>query len=255
MPQWNGYDSANLTRGGMPITFWIASNAISVSPKRINLGHHHALRHINPAPAMSPIRLLHISGVTGNAERADSDERRNDRAIAESSVCFLLFCHNGDASHFQGIAKSFVRRAIFLCHRATLFSFPQARHGRCVTSNRRQGSDVKHPALRSPRDKVGGLVYFGRMIDKIRLHLGEELPDDYRENFGSNAALDGVLARFLNLEHSEIVERTAEGGSDEEFWNGVSCTAIGLTRCRCASGTPLRRSWVGAIPPRAPSHG
>jgi len=55
------------------------------------------------------------------------------------------------------------------------------------------------------------------MIDKIRLHLGGELPDDYRENFGSNAALDGVLARFLNLEHSEIVERTAEGGFDEEI--------------------------------------
>jgi hypothetical protein len=90
-------------------------------------------------------------------------------------------------------------------------------HGRCVTSNRRQSSDVKHSALRSPRDKVGGLVYFGRMIDKIRLHLSGELPDDYRENFGSNHALDGFLARFLNLEHSEIVQRTAEGGSDEEI--------------------------------------
>ena len=55
------------------------------------------------------------------------------------------------------------------------------------------------------------------MIDKIRLHLGGELPDDYRENFGSNPALDGFLARFLNLEHSEILKRTAEGGSDEEI--------------------------------------
>jgi len=76
---------------------------------------------------------------------------------------------------------------------------------------------MKQPALRSPHDKVGGFVYFGRMIDKIRLHLHGKLPDDYRENFGSNDALDGFLARFLNLEHSEIVERTAEGGSDEEI--------------------------------------
>ena len=76
---------------------------------------------------------------------------------------------------------------------------------------------MKHPALRSPGDKVGGLVYFGRMIDKIRLHLGGELPDDYKENFGSDDALDGYLARFLNLEHSEILRRTAEGGSDEEI--------------------------------------
>ena len=56
---------------------------------------------------------LHISGVTGNEERADSDERRNDRAIAESRVCFLLIRHNGDANYFQVIAKSFVSRAIF----------------------------------------------------------------------------------------------------------------------------------------------
>ena len=55
------------------------------------------------------------------------------------------------------------------------------------------------------------------MIDKIRLHLGGELPDDYRENFGRNDALDGVLARFLDLEHCEIVERTKEGGTDEEI--------------------------------------
>ena len=76
---------------------------------------------------------------------------------------------------------------------------------------------MKHPALRSPRDKVGGLVYLGRMIDKIRLHLVGELHDDYRENFGSNDALDGCLARFLNLEHSEIVQRTAQGGADKEI--------------------------------------
>src|SRR4029453_4471482 len=56
---------------------------------------------------------LHISGVTGNEERADSDERRNDRAIAERFARFLLFCHNGDCNYFQVIAKSFVSRAIF----------------------------------------------------------------------------------------------------------------------------------------------
>jgi Domain of unknown function (DUF5069) len=85
---------------------------------------------------------------------------------------------------------------------------------------------VNHPSLRSPGDKVGGLVYFGRMIDKIRLHLGGELPEDYRENFGNAEALDGCLARFLNLEHSQIMERTAEGGSDAEILEW--CFAHGL---------------------------
>jgi Domain of unknown function (DUF5069) len=34
--------------------------------------------------------------------------------------------------------------------------------------------------LRSPYEKVGGLVYFGRMLDKIRLFAKDELPSEYR---------------------------------------------------------------------------
>ncbi len=34
-------------------------------------------------------------------------------------------------------------------------------------------------ALRSPSEKVGGLFYFGRMLDKIRLNAKGELPPDY----------------------------------------------------------------------------
>ena len=39
-------------------------------------------------------------------------------------------------------------------------------------------------ALRSPSEKVGGLFYFGRMLDKIRLHAEEQLPHDYHANLG-----------------------------------------------------------------------
>ena len=38
--------------------------------------------------------------------------------------------------------------------------------------------------LRSPSEKVGGLFYFGRMLDKIRLHAKGELPSDYHANLG-----------------------------------------------------------------------
>jgi len=34
------------------------------------------------------------------------------------------------------------------------------------------------PGLRSPSAKVGGLVYFGSMLDKIRLHAAGKLPSD-----------------------------------------------------------------------------
>jgi gluconokinase len=38
--------------------------------------------------------------------------------------------------------------------------------------------------LRSPYDKVGRLVYFGRMLDKIRLNAAGKLPPDYLANLG-----------------------------------------------------------------------
>lgn len=57
--------------------------------------------------------------------------------------------------------------------------------------------------LRSPYDQVGGLVFFGRMLDKIRLHAAGRLPADYNRGFG----LDGRVCTFLNLDYAEIVGR------------------------------------------------
>ena len=43
------------------------------------------------------------------------------------------------------------------------------------------------PGLRSPHDKVSGLVYFGRMLDKIRLHAAGKLPEGWQVQLGSAA--------------------------------------------------------------------
>jgi hypothetical protein len=83
-----------------------------------------------------------------------------------------------------------------------------------------------NPPMRSPREKVGGLYYFGRMIDKIRLHLRGELPEEYKPNFGVARALDGLLSQFLNLTHTQIVARVSEGGTDAEILEW--CFANGL---------------------------
>jgi Domain of unknown function (DUF5069) len=37
---------------------------------------------------------------------------------------------------------------------------------------------------RSPYEKVGGIVYVGRMLDKIRLKAAGELPPDLHQNLG-----------------------------------------------------------------------
>ena len=74
-----------------------------------------------------------------------------------------------------------------------------------------------HPPFRSPRERVGGLVHLGRLLDKIRLHQRGELPEEYHPNFGLRFGLDGHLCVFVGLEFDALYERVRAGGTDEEI--------------------------------------
>jgi Domain of unknown function (DUF5069) len=69
--------------------------------------------------------------------------------------------------------------------------------------------------LRSPSQKVGGLFYFGRMLDKIRLRAKGELPSDYHENLGKG--FDEKCVTFLRVDYDELVARVKHGGTDDEI--------------------------------------
>jgi hypothetical protein len=74
------------------------------------------------------------------------------------------------------------------------------------------------PGLRSPYAKVGRLVYFGRMLDKIRLRAAGKLPPDYLENLGDEGeptVFDARCCRFLGVRHAELAKRVLAGESDE----------------------------------------
>lgn len=71
------------------------------------------------------------------------------------------------------------------------------------------------PELRSCYARVGRLVYFGRMLDKIRLHAAGRLPADYHNNLG--VGFDGRTCTFLGIDYADLVDRTRQGGSDEEI--------------------------------------
>ncbi len=74
------------------------------------------------------------------------------------------------------------------------------------------------PGLRSPYDKTaGGLHHLGRMLDKIRLQLAGQLPEDFRRNYGLSVGLDGQLCGFLGVVHADVEARVREGGTDEEI--------------------------------------
>ncbi|HEX2861070.1 MAG TPA: DUF5069 domain-containing protein [Lacunisphaera sp.] len=73
------------------------------------------------------------------------------------------------------------------------------------------------PGLRSPYVKVGRLVYFGRMLDKIRLHAAGRLPAEYAANLGDEGApnfFDARCCRFLGVRYRDLREHTLAGGSD-----------------------------------------
>ena len=69
--------------------------------------------------------------------------------------------------------------------------------------------------LRSPSEKVGGFFYFGRMLDKIRVHARDELPSDYHANLGKG--FDEKCVTFLRVTYAELVDRVKQGGTDEEI--------------------------------------
>jgi hypothetical protein len=68
---------------------------------------------------------------------------------------------------------------------------------------------------RSAYDRVGGLVYFARMLDKIRLHAAGKLTPDYHENLGKG--FDGRCTRFLKVAYPALGERVLQGGTDEDI--------------------------------------
>ena len=71
--------------------------------------------------------------------------------------------------------------------------------------------------LRSPYAKVGRLVYFGRMLDKVRLNAAGGLPPEYVANIGDDkpGMFDARCCLFLRVSYEEIRKRTMEGGTDE----------------------------------------
>ena len=75
------------------------------------------------------------------------------------------------------------------------------------------------PGLRSPHARVGRVIVFGRMLDKIRLHARGALPAEYHANLGESKpqGLDARCCRFLGLDYAPVRARTLRGGCDEEI--------------------------------------
>jgi len=85
------------------------------------------------------------------------------------------------------------------------------------------GSRVRDFGLRSPYDKVGGLLYFGRMLDKIRSHRKGELPFEYEANLGKG--FDEKCTTFLRVRYELVVDYVNDGLNEEAILE--SCFGMG----------------------------
>jgi hypothetical protein len=103
------------------------------------------------------------------------------------------------------------------------------------------------PGLRSPYAKVGRLVFFGRMLDKIRLHAAGRLPAaDYVANLGKG--FDGRCCNFLRVHYDELKARTLAVGADEELlaWAENKGGPRTDEECEIWNGFMMKRGWRDA---------
>jgi gluconokinase len=68
----------------------------------------------------------------------------------------------------------------------------------------------------SAYEKLGGIVWIPRMIEKIRLHAAGKLPEDFHANMGKG--FDGRCVRFLGINYDELVARVLKGATNDEIF-------------------------------------
>ncbi|MCX6937684.1 MAG: gluconokinase, GntK/IdnK-type [Verrucomicrobia bacterium] len=111
--------------------------------------------------------------------------------------------------------------------------------------------------LRSPYVRVGRLVYFGRMLDKIRLHAQGALPPDYVTNLGDAkpTVFDGRICRFLRVRfvdlQTQVVARPDWSDGEVLAWVEEQSVAAGHAartdeECEIFNAFLSKRGWRDA---------
>jgi len=73
------------------------------------------------------------------------------------------------------------------------------------------------PGLRSPFDQVNGLVYFGRMLDKIRLAAAGKLPEGWQAARGTTMknSFDDRCCKFLKIDYAALEAETLKSNKTD----------------------------------------
>jgi gluconokinase len=107
------------------------------------------------------------------------------------------------------------------------------------------------PGLRSPFDQIKGIVYFGRMLDKIRLFAAGKLPEGWHAARGQQmkSSFDNRCCKFLHIDYASIEAETLKGQKNDEellewaFQNGRRPTEEEI---EIWNGFMVKRGWRDA---------
>lgn len=91
--------------------------------------------------------------------------------------------------------------------------------------------------------KLGGLYFLPRTLDKIRKHARNELHSDHHEFLGKG--FDGRLCHFLGISYEDLKTRTLAGGTDDEIlaWIREHGRAITEVDQLIWNGFAAKRGW------------
>ncbi len=102
---------------------------------------------------------------------------------------------------------------------------------------------MKEQFPRSPYDAIRGLVYFPRMLDKIRIHAAGNLPPLYLPHLGDG--FDGRCLRFLGVSYEDVKKLVLAGEPDEAVldWCLVHGRKPTEEDIETWSGFMIKRGW------------
>jgi Domain of unknown function (DUF5069) len=76
---------------------------------------------------------------------------------------------------------------------------------------------MKNQAPCSDYVETSGIIFFARMLDKIRLHALGLLPDGYNLGFSDPTSFDARFCRFWQIDYDQLAAKTVKGGTNEEL--------------------------------------
>jgi Domain of unknown function (DUF5069) len=102
--------------------------------------------------------------------------------------------------------------------------------------------------MKTPCDdyvEVRGVVFFARMVDKIRLHYQELLHEGYNLGFSEPTSFDARFCRFWDIDYEHLVSLTVAGGTDEEIFDRIFAGRLPLNSEHILAWNSLilKRGW------------